>query len=586
MMAGQMPLMVALVSKLPLPSAYCAGYERFDRLRAVRDVMVESTRPTNRGGPAARQGFKYQDHVAAGLILRMLRDSSYSRIECETADDIVAVFQVAGETVYEYIQVKTTEGDGKWNWMEATKLEDGKPNSSLFHKSLKCDKHPGVARFRVVSKRDVASILEAFKIELDKRSLPDKTTERATALHKKFKTAISPQKRNFVYWAENFVWQVNGDLDALKALNLQALWKLAEDNGTRVSFSQLQTIYEEFLELADMAATADVITESDKKIIVREAALALLKQRFAEADANAAATAKPYKTRPDPFLVEFHAATEAGLLRSISGFDVKYSLKEWRCDGLAKHLIEWLPEFSLKASEIVNLQSHNAQTLLARSVGSFNDTDLPRDRLIAELILHAILRIEEDSEPVACKVFYRKGGKLSAFGNAHIIQNPGHGDQLWLGLSRLIEAGQMDTTLQQICETLDATISEAVLAAEREIVVALREPHHHQPKAEAFNRALHRNSTVDEMLEVLCFPVLLTYDSEALSSGWLATYVNNLKTEIIAHYGRLISQLPMNIEQIKVAIFLVPMESVAKLVNAFNVQCGKLEDLNAGLKVS
>ena len=68
---------------------------------------------SNAGGPAARQGFKYQDHVAVSFIFKMLRDSSYTQVECETADDIVAVFQCAGELVNEYIQVKTTESDRK-----------------------------------------------------------------------------------------------------------------------------------------------------------------------------------------------------------------------------------------------------------------------------------------------------------------------------------------------------------------------------------------------------------------------------------------------------------------------------------------
>ncbi|MCD2476566.1 DUF1837 domain-containing protein, partial [Staphylococcus aureus] len=76
------------------------------------------------------------------------------------------------------------------------------------------------------------------------------------------------------------------------------------------------------------------------------------------------------------------------------------------------------------ASEIVNILAHNAEAILARSISTFSDSDLPRDRLIAELILHAILRSRQNSEPIACKVFYKSAGKLSEFGNAHIVQVP------------------------------------------------------------------------------------------------------------------------------------------------------------------
>lgn len=533
------------------------------------------------GGPAARQGFKYQDHVAVSFIFKMIRDSNYYQVECETADDIVAVFQCAGQILNEYIQVKTTESDGKWNLKEITALDGTKANSSLLHKSLKCDVRPGIARFRIVTKRDVAKILEGFKKEIDKRVLPDITTTRGVALRKKFKTIVSPQKRDFLYWAENFVWQVYGDVEALEAVNIKALSQLAEGLGNRPNFTQLKAIYEEFLEIADKAATASVKTAAASKIILRDPTLAHLRKLLDEADDKSTATSKPYKKRPDPFLVEFHANPKEGLLHSFSGFDVRYALKKWRHENYAKHLIEWLPEFSLKASEIVNILAHNAETILARSISTFSDSELPRDRLIAELILHSILRSRQNSEPVACKVFYKSADKLSEFGNAHIVQMPDQDDQLWLGLARLIKANDMDTTLEQIREILDETISETVLSAEREIIISLREPLHHQPKADSFNQALHRNSPVDDMLNILCFPILLTYDSAALSSGWLADYVDNLKIEIETHFSTFTSELPENIKQVKVLIFLVPMESIEHLTNAFNARCEKLEELQA-----
>ncbi|MGG5288690.1 dsDNA nuclease domain-containing protein [Pseudomonas shirazensis] len=546
--------------------------------------MVRTSSPSNKGGPAARQGFKYQDHVAVSFIFKMLSDSTYYQVECETADDIVAVFLAGGQTVNEYIQVKTTEGEKKWNWQEIIKLDNGKADSSLVHKSLKCDVRPGPARFRIVTKRDVANILEGFKKELDTRVLPDVTIQRGTALFNKFRKFASPQKRDFSDWAKNFVWQVYGDVEALEAVNIKVLFQLAETLGNRPSYTQLKAIYDVFLELVDKAATANVKTEAQEKIILREPALAHLKQLLDGADDKATAISKPYKKRPDPFLVEFHSSTPEGLLRSFSGLNVSYGLKRWRCGAFAKHLIEWLPEFSLKASEIVNITPHNAQAILTRSINAFSESELPRDRLIAELILHAILRSRQNSEPVACKVFYKSAGKLSEFGNAHIVQQAGQDDQLWLGLARLIEADAMETTLEQICGVLDDTISETVLSAEREIIIALREPLHHQPKAEAFNQALHRNASVDDMLNVLCFPILLTYDSAALASGWLADYVNNLKIEIQNHYEALITQLPENVEQVKVMVFLVPMESIAQLTKAFNACCEPLEAFHHELK--
>ncbi|MWV18248.1 DUF4297 domain-containing protein [Pseudomonas sp. L-22-4S-12] len=535
--------------------------------------MASSSSPSNKGGPAARQGFKYQDHVAVTFILKMLHDSAYVQVECETADDIVAVFHAGGALVNEYIQVKTTESDTKWNLTESTTLDSGKPDSSLFQKSLKCDTRPGVARFRIVSKRDIAKALQCFQVELEKRVFPDAASDRGAKLAKTFSKTISDQQRGFAYWADNFVWQVCGDVDWLEAMNLRRLSELAERYGVAPSHRQYKDIYDEFLEWADDAATANVKTEPHKKIIDRQTALDRLQLLWDAAEKASATFAKPYRTKPAPFLVEFHATTEEGVLRSLSGFDVKYDFEQWRCRELAEHLVDWLPEFCLRASEIANFQVHHCKGVLAKSIGTFNQASMPRDRLIAELILHTILRSKQGSEPIACKVFYTVNGKLSEFGNAHVVHQNGQPDQLWLGLSRMIFTGTMDETIKEICAVLDATISKAALTEEREIIISLREPQHHRPTAEAFNQALNRNAPAQDMLNVLCFPVLLAYDSTALEGGYLSDYLTNLQREITEHYEALKGQLTPKVAQVRVAVFLVPIESIQKLVAEFNSIC-------------
>ena len=535
--------------------------------------MTKVSRPSNKGGPAARQGFKYQDHVAASFILKMLADSNYVQVECETADDIVAVYSLGETLANEYIQVKTTEDDKKWNLDQSTKLDNGKPNTSLFQKSLMCDKRPGVARFRIVSKRDVASILRCFTVELEKRVLPDEATSRGTNLAKKFSKTTSDQKRDFKYWADNFVWQVCGAMGSMEALNMKLLFELAEQYGVSPNHSQCKLIYAEFLEWADAAATADVITDAVKKVITREQAYDRLEALFQAAEQASASFAKPYRAKPEPFLVEFHAATDASLLRSLTGFDVQYDFEEWQCREFAEHLVRWLPEFCLRASEIVNFQLHHSREVLAKSVGKITETSMPRERFLAEVILHSILRSKHSSQPIACKVFFEEQGKLSEFGNAHVVQERGRPDELWLGLSRMIFTGKMDESLEEVCRVLDATISKTVLIAERNIIVTLREPQHHRPTAEKFNAAISYNARAEDLLKVLCFPILLAYDSNTLASGYLAQYITNLKAEVAEHYTALTGQLSSKIEQVRVVAYLVPIQSALELIAEFDSIC-------------
>ncbi|MDD1149820.1 dsDNA nuclease domain-containing protein [Pseudomonas sp. TNT2022 ID357] len=536
--------------------------------------MAKVLRPSNKGGPAARQGFKYQDHVAASFILKMLADSNYVQVECETADDIVAVYYRGETLINEYIQVKTTEDEKKWNLDQSTKLDSRKPDTSLFQKSLLCDKRPGDARFRIVSKRDVATVLRCFTVELEKRVLPDEATSRGSMLAKKFPKTLSDQKRDFNYWADNFVWQVCGSIGSLEAMNMKLLFELAEQQGMRPNHSQCKEIYAELLEWTDEAATANVITEAANKVITREQAYDRVEVLFQAAERDAASYAKPYRTKPEPFLVEFHSASDASLLRSLTGFDVQYDFDEWQCREFAEHLVQWLPEFCLRASEIANFQVHHSREVLAKSVGKINGTSLPRERFLAEVILHSILRSKHGSQPIACKVFFEEQGKLSEFGNAHVVQERGRPDELWLGLSRMIFTGKMDDSLDDICRVLDATISKAALIAERNIIVTLREPQHHRPTAEKFNAALSRNTRAEDLLKVLCFPILLAYDSNTLAGGYLAQYIINLKAEVTEHYRTLTGKLTSKIDQVRVVVYLVPIQSTVELIAEFDSICG------------
>lgn len=52
------------------------------------------------GAVAARVGFKYQDHVAAHFVLKMIGDRRILQVECETSDDITVVHKNL-DNVYE-----------------------------------------------------------------------------------------------------------------------------------------------------------------------------------------------------------------------------------------------------------------------------------------------------------------------------------------------------------------------------------------------------------------------------------------------------------------------------------------------------
>jgi hypothetical protein len=85
----------------------------------ITDVQDKAEAPpSDAGGVAARQGFKYQDHVAAFFVLTMIEDSRLTAVECETADDITLRWSDGKAKHSEFVQVKTTDSDRKWTQAE------------------------------------------------------------------------------------------------------------------------------------------------------------------------------------------------------------------------------------------------------------------------------------------------------------------------------------------------------------------------------------------------------------------------------------------------------------------------------------
>jgi hypothetical protein len=92
---------------------------------AVRDVImllvgelpsIHDLSPLEEGGPVARAGFLYQDHIGARFCIEMLQNANLVGVWCETLDDITLIWATdgGGETV-EFVQVKSNELDQMWS---------------------------------------------------------------------------------------------------------------------------------------------------------------------------------------------------------------------------------------------------------------------------------------------------------------------------------------------------------------------------------------------------------------------------------------------------------------------------------------
>ena len=527
------------------------------------------------GGVAARQGFRYQDHVAAQFVLYMIGDPRLLRVECETADDILLVWASGAGERPEYVQVKTTEDDKKWSQTEICQRDPGagatRP-TSLIEKSLLADVSGSMARFRIVSRRDVYKTLSVLKTPVEGgrrdgtgvedlgRKLANKWTTRSAAGH------------DLAYWARNAYWQVSGPVEGLVAQNHQALLRLAEQHGANPTHRHVISIYDDLLAWVDRAAVASRVNAPDDKVLARPAVMDWWNRHLTETAAAARRTSKPYRVATDNFFAELHHVTEHEIRRALTGYDAQYELKRWRSEELAEYLADWLPEVALKASELVEVQHLR---LRQKMRAAFQEIERHREvnpeRLLAEILLHAVLRHQFKTEPIACKLFYQSGTRTKTFGNAHIVHRVSQ-DQLWLGRATLATAATYDAMVAAIVDELSHVLDTDFLKDEREVILTLREPQHLLPTT--LEAALARNTPVDNLLEVLWIPILIAYDSNVLGCGFDADYRDNLIAEISDRYAALKPILPAAVSSIRMHIFFIPIECVTTLVCQFSRKIG------------
>jgi hypothetical protein len=530
----------------------------------------QSSRASDAGGVAARQGFNYQDHVAAQFVLHMIGDPRLLRVECETVDDILMVWASATGERPEYVQVKTTEDDKKWSLTEICKREAGPRHSrptSLVEKSLLTDVAGAAAQFRIVSRRDLNKGLSPLKIPLEGRDRDVAALEElGRKLVKKWITT-SAAGHNLAYWARNACWQVSGPVEGLIAQNQQMLLRLAEQRGANPTHGHVGTIYNDLLAWVDRAAAASRVLTPEEKVISRPAVRDWWNRHLADTDAATRRTSKPYRAIAEEFFAELHHVTEDEIRRALTGYDARYELKRWRSEALAEYLADWLPEVALKASELVEVQHLN---LRQKMRAAFREIERHRevnpDRLLAEILLHAVLRHHFRSEPIACKLFYQSGAGTKTFGNAHIVHDEAQ-DQLWLGRAALATAATYDAVLATVLDELSHVLDPDFLKEEREVILTLREPQHLLPTT--LEAALKRNSPVDDLMEVLCVPILIAYDSAVLSGGFTADYRDKLITEVTERYAQIKPMIPAAVEEIRVHVFVVPIECVTTLAQQF-----------------
>lgn len=518
------------------------------------------------GGIAARKGFRIQDHVAARLALEMLHDSTILQLECETGDDVVLRRLEGGQSVIEYIQVKTTERDAKWSIRELTERKSSKQGSSVCEKSLLCDKHGEIAWFRFVTTRAISNRLKPFSSPRSKRANDQGFVKLVTSFSKKHKTTVSASGKTLADWAGNMFWEVEGEEESLISRNINALLKLASSQGVNPSYEAMQEAYRELVgvvrEMGDKPSL-----DADEKVWKRPACLKWWTSKLDTMRNAANAHVKVYQISKVPeFFSEICSMDEKAIQRALYAFDAEFDGDVWRREELIEHLLDWLPEVALPPQTLANFNHVTARRLpgaALKELERHGSTDI--GQLISALMLHAILRNHFAAEPIACRIFFSVGGMMRA-SSAHIVQLP-TGEEIWLGRSRLISAISHKSVINDVLEELRTALNRDVLKEERDIIIQLREPRH--LKDDKLDAILSETGKTADLAKIMRLPFLVAYDSETLGAGFDADYLTALKDEVEREYARIKGLMNPDLDSVQISLFLVPVDCADAIARDF-----------------
>jgi hypothetical protein len=265
--------------------------------------------------------------------------------------------------------------------------------------------------------------------------------------------------------------------------------------------------------------------------------------------------------------VRLHDASCSPVLR---GLCCGYQSDQFRNEQFARWLFEYLPDFALRFSELGPKGHHLWVERLRRAALNVYTTDKFKARgEFGELILHAVCRDIYDSEPAVCKLYYKDGPNetVKGFDAVHATIDPSAGLELLLGEVKFYKS--IDHAMTDVAKELrdhfdnDEWLKNEFLAVTRKI-------DDRWPHAETLRNLLHENTSLDQIIDRVRVPVLLTYESAVVAAHKKVTheYAQLFVAEVRKLHGQFANRkLP---KRVVIDLILVPLSKKADLVNVLN----------------
>lgn len=266
-------------------------------------------------------------------------------------------------------------------------------------------------------------------------------------------------------------------------------------------------------------------------------------------------------SNPPPFL---HVRVQdLSLSPTLTALCAGYEAGVWRTKQLAEHMMEWLPEFALNYDERKTLRHNNSVRMLRAAARRVYATKKFENRgEFGELLLHIAARQVFNTLPAISKLYYKDSDNdtVKGFDAVHVLAD----DillELWLGEVKFYD--DIRRAIHDVTEELGNHTAPGYLRREAAAIINKIDPN--WPHADRLKKLLDQNTSLDEIFDAMCIPILLTYNSDAVNSHRRITdeFHAAFKAEVEAHHGTLSRK---TLPPLRIHLFLVPLKDKQELL--------------------
>lgn len=279
---------------------------------------------------------------------------------------------------------------------------------------------------------------------------------------------------------------------------------------------------------------------------------------------------------PDKFLsLIFHeiAQSVGDDLALCAGFE----RGEWRNEQFADHIMEWLPEFALKHSELDEISHHNAIKMVNKAAKLVYQTEkYGRRGEFGEILLHIAIRQVYETIPAITKIYYKSAVNetVKGFDAVHVVRKNNE-LELWIGEAKFYK--DVNSAINEVCKEIIDHLETDYLRKEFLLISNKIDPL--WPEAESLKAILNGNVSLDVIFKRACIPVLLTYESQVVKNACEGNddYKNKIKVEMNVAYKKMRATISAKYNEhfksvipVTIHIILIPLKEKEPLVEALH----------------